>query len=66
MKICLERTEFLHSDGRTDIPKVIGAFRNFAIASKKENFLRCKRFGKSVELETIRSAATQKNFHIYI
>jgi len=46
MKIRPERTEFLHSDGRTDIPKVTVAFRNFSIASKEENFLRCKRLGR--------------------
>jgi hypothetical protein len=37
MKICPVGAELFHADGRTDTTKLIVAFRNFAIAPKKED-----------------------------
>jgi hypothetical protein len=39
MKILPVRAEFLHTDGQTDMTKLIVAFRNFANARKKRNNL---------------------------
>jgi hypothetical protein len=36
IKIRLVGAEFFHADGRTDMPKLIGAFRSFGNAPKKD------------------------------
>jgi hypothetical protein len=38
MKVCPVGAELLHADGRTDMKKLIVAFRNFASALKNSTF----------------------------
>jgi hypothetical protein len=39
MKICTVEAELFHADGQTDTTKIIFAFRNFANAPKKSDYV---------------------------